>query len=558
MTGLSVLKKIVLPAGFMLAGGILSFFLRYEQTFDFLNYHYYNGFAFLNGRVGVDVAPAGVNTYFNPLLDVVTYVLVNAFNAAPGAYALSRGLPFGALMYVLYRLARTLSLNNVQAAAALAVSATGFATWFQIGTATNETETALLILASLLILAETFPDVSIKRAFFSALLSGMAAGLKMTAGVYCVASAAALVLFCKKLKRPAFALGVFAAGGLAGFLITNGFWMALMTRLYANPFFPFLNGVFHSPYGESDTYSFRALFAGRSLFETVFLPFYMAGHARFSYLGNIVFSDFRFAVAMVALLAYAVKTVLSGANDKTAFCVVWGAVAYVAWLECFSVVRYLIPVETLACVLMTKGFFYFRPQKGSLKEVFYAAAGVVLSFAFLMTPFQSDAWGHRRGFEKVFETPDVVLPPNAVLMLINAPNAAYGAALARKTPSVRLVGKTISEEKSNPWYFTQNTKFSADMRAIVEETPSEKLFYWISSPMPALLRPDKTVCREYGMVYSSRRDKKRVDKEAFLTERGGAKGFHLICAPVGEKEKLSNANGFVLDENTPVFEGGFL
>jgi len=142
--------------------------------------------------------------------------------------------------------------------------------------------------------------------------------------------------------------------------------------------------------------------------------------------------------------------------------------------------------------------------------------------------------------------------------LINAPNSAYAAALARKTPSVRLIGKTISEEKSNPWYFTQDTKFSADMREFLEKTPSDRLFYWISSQMPALRRPKGTVCREYGMVYSPRRDEKRVDEKDFLAERGAGPGFHLICAPVGEKERLSEAAGFVLDEKKPVFEGNFL
>ena len=41
----------------LFSGVILSVVLKYELHWDFINYHYFNGFAFATGRLGYDIAP---------------------------------------------------------------------------------------------------------------------------------------------------------------------------------------------------------------------------------------------------------------------------------------------------------------------------------------------------------------------------------------------------------------------------------------------------------------------------------------------------------------------
>ncbi len=48
---------------------------RPDSYWDTRNYHIYNAYAFLNGRVGFDLAPAMMQSYFNPLLDVPYYLM---------------------------------------------------------------------------------------------------------------------------------------------------------------------------------------------------------------------------------------------------------------------------------------------------------------------------------------------------------------------------------------------------------------------------------------------------------------------------------------------------
>ena len=53
---------------------------KFEIIWDFANYHYYNAYAFLNNRLNYDIAPASVNTFFNPLIELPLYFLIQKFN----------------------------------------------------------------------------------------------------------------------------------------------------------------------------------------------------------------------------------------------------------------------------------------------------------------------------------------------------------------------------------------------------------------------------------------------------------------------------------------------
>jgi hypothetical protein len=47
-------------------------------NWDLQNYHFYNGWAFVHGRLGWDLAPAQIQTLHNPLLDLPFYGTVAA------------------------------------------------------------------------------------------------------------------------------------------------------------------------------------------------------------------------------------------------------------------------------------------------------------------------------------------------------------------------------------------------------------------------------------------------------------------------------------------------
>src|SRR5215470_11643374 len=47
-----------------------------DLNWDVLNYHFYNGYALLTGRLDQDLAPAQVQTFFNPLMDLPLYLAI--------------------------------------------------------------------------------------------------------------------------------------------------------------------------------------------------------------------------------------------------------------------------------------------------------------------------------------------------------------------------------------------------------------------------------------------------------------------------------------------------
>src|SRR5205085_8679800 len=90
------------------------------------------------------------------------------------------------------------------------------------------------------------------------------------------------------------------AGGLAGFAIFEGFWMAEMFRLTANPLFPYYNQYFHSPLALSAPY--RDLrFIPRTLEHQLFFPLLFSIDWRVA--DDLPFRDIRVGVAYVLLIA---------------------------------------------------------------------------------------------------------------------------------------------------------------------------------------------------------------------------------------------------------------
>src|SRR5262249_35422044 len=58
------------------ANAIFAVLLGKEMNWDLLNYHFYNGYALLHGRHDLDLAPAQVQTFLNPLVDVPLYLAI--------------------------------------------------------------------------------------------------------------------------------------------------------------------------------------------------------------------------------------------------------------------------------------------------------------------------------------------------------------------------------------------------------------------------------------------------------------------------------------------------
>jgi hypothetical protein len=74
--------------------GLVSWRRGQDANWDLQNYHYYNAWALLTGRLDRDIAAAQLQTYLNPLLDVPFYLMVAA-DWPPRLIAFALAVPAG-------------------------------------------------------------------------------------------------------------------------------------------------------------------------------------------------------------------------------------------------------------------------------------------------------------------------------------------------------------------------------------------------------------------------------------------------------------------------------
>lgn len=437
----------------LVLGASASIFLSNEMVWDFANYHYYNAFAFLHDRLELDIVPASVNTFFNPLIDLPLYYAITYFNDFPKIIYALQGLNTGFLMFALFKIfalfwdiQRPVYIAVVLFAVFLSVC--GQATFIQIGTSTNEIQIACLCLWSLYILFKMikFPQKQVwERFLFSGLIMGIALGLKGTALTWCLSSG--LMLFCAwpYLLPPPHRfqnITLFAIGGLSGFLIVNGWWMLHLWELYQNPFFPFLNGIFHSPYFDDFNYTDRRFLPPD--FQTAMIyPFVWFGNPHRIYEENLY--DFRLTIYYLLLLfipLYLVfkrrlRQTLQNCPLEVSF-YIFMLLSYVLWLSIFSIYRYFVVYETLGSVLLLKAGFRFAPQK-NVPLIFYLTGGILFLYILIATPLMYFNFPRMREKQFVWVEP-VRLPENTLVKLYGFPTAAVIVELFKNNPTVRATG----------------------------------------------------------------------------------------------------------------------
>src|SRR5205814_4678725 len=82
-------------------GALASVFLGQDANWDLRNYHLYNGYAALHGRFPADLAPANLQSWINPTLDIpYAWLALGPLAAHPEILTAFMGLWYGALLAV--------------------------------------------------------------------------------------------------------------------------------------------------------------------------------------------------------------------------------------------------------------------------------------------------------------------------------------------------------------------------------------------------------------------------------------------------------------------------
>jgi hypothetical protein len=368
-----------------------------DMSWDFRNYHWYIPYAFLNGRMGTDVAVAHQASYYNPLLDVPFYLLATHTRAWSALGTL--GAVQGANIVPLYLISRSLlqTENRKLAAGVLSVVCmTGGLSVGLSGTTYYDTVMSVFVLSGLAILitqrdALEF-DSPLKGAALTAVagfLVGMAVGLKLPEAPYALGFAAMAALLPGDFKHRSTRL---LAGGAAGTLavaIFAGLWMIKIWHLTGNPLFPYFNDHFHSTLALPADY--RDLRFVPTTWQNILLfPLLFSIDWRIA--DDLPFTDVRVGVAYIFILITLVLWLFRRrardplmAQDGTVALLGFAAVSYIAWLLIFAIYRYVVLLEMIAPLLIVAAVGTWRiPQVSRI-----TAIGAILLFSVACTRYDT-------------------------------------------------------------------------------------------------------------------------------------------------------------------------
>jgi hypothetical protein len=286
-----------------------NYLLGKEMAFDLLNYHLYAGFSAINDRFGQDYFAAGPQAYFNPYAYLPFYALVRAGLPALAIASLLAAV-HSVILWLTFELGVAIcAAEDGRTRTAMGICAVALAymnpiLMQQFGSSFADITTAELVLAGWLLLAGAVSTPRVVRVICAGLIIGAACALKLTNSIHAIA-AVAVLMFLPLPPRDRLRQGVVYAVSLAiGFALVAAPWSYRLERMFGNPLFPMMNGVFRSPeFTTEPLRNFR--FLPDTLAEALWRPFAMLDPMQMVH-DELRAPDLRYAVLVIlaALLLF--------------------------------------------------------------------------------------------------------------------------------------------------------------------------------------------------------------------------------------------------------------
>jgi hypothetical protein len=455
----SLLADTALLVACVVTAGAVSLLLGQDANWDLQNYHFYNPWAWWNGRIfDRDIAAAQLQTYHNPLLDMPFYAMVAA-DWPPRAIAFALAVPAGIAAFFLAKLLpllfadlpRTERRVAVVASFAIGVtSAMGIAT---LGTTMNEWPLVALTMPALWLVVRALVNSPAQPLQWTTLvgaglLCGLASGVKLTAAMFAVALCMALLLRGPHtglaLRRNFRESVVFGLAVLAALALSYGPWGYQLWVHYASPIFPYGNEWIDSPWWVKYQVIGRR-YGPHTLAAWLQFPFDLLNPKPF-YVVEVPYRDARMPILYAfALFGAAVwisirmkgrdalpRPAHAGVSRAWRFLSIFFIISFLLWTAQHSVYRYLIALDLLSGALIVT--LIFRNLKDG-----HASAVVVVLAVLLVATTRYATWG-RVGFgDRWFDVKVPELESNAMVVLATDAPMAYVLPLI-VPPTARNVG----------------------------------------------------------------------------------------------------------------------
>ncbi|MGH8079002.1 MAG: hypothetical protein ACREP7_00415 [Lysobacter sp.] len=405
--------------------------LRQDANWDLRNYHLYTPLAWMEGRLDADIAPAQLQTWHNPIVDIPFALMVRAgLGGVP--ITLWLAIPSLLALYFGLRLLDTLmpaQRSRVRTWIAGFVIMTGAAVYPGTAAIFNDHIVGALVLAALYWWAVSQHKRGPLAIWLPiGLLAGAAAGFKLTGVTYCLGFIAAALVAGPVRQLPA-RIGALALGGGLAVAVCWGPWGWYLWQHHGNPLFPYFNQWFLSP--DSVAEPWRDLrYLPKSTAEIFNAPFRLLRRSRdFS---EPLLADPRVLLGLCALAAWiwlrrdraavseratdthpAADSELIAA-ERNAAALRWPllafvAVSYFSWLIVYSIYRYLLPLEVLFSLLIV----------GVVSMLFarrWTRTAMLVAMVLVIAPTKHPNWGRDPYRSPMIEVKFPALPKDSIVL----------------------------------------------------------------------------------------------------------------------------------------------
>ncbi|CAN5357726.1 hypothetical protein BH09PSE6_BH09PSE6_32090 [soil metagenome] len=443
---------VIVSALVCLACGLRSLALGQDTAWDLLNYHLYAPWAWWQGRLELDLAPAQLQSYFAPFGDLPMWLLLqlDAPRLAGFLMGALHGLAFALVALVALQV---LPAQRHRAALAAALGLAGlFSVTFlsELGGSMGNNTSALPLLASVLLVLEGQREQGRRSVLLHAAAGvclGVGEAMKLTNAPFALALAAAILLFGSgsfgvRLRK----VSLLSAAAVLIFAVLAGPWFLAVWHGFGNPVMPQANGWFHAPLADTTPFGdLRWMPTGwleRLTWPIVFtLHPQRVGEEGLRQLLWLALPAVGLAVIVRALSrrTRSARAAPLAADRPVALLAGFFVFAFVLWMQLFSIHRYLVVLELLGPILVWLGLRWCWPTTAGRR----VAIATLLACSLAGWAGQGE-WGHEDWAEHAFaiEAPPLADAARTTALLVGPEPQAWRATLL--PPELAWIGVATS------------------------------------------------------------------------------------------------------------------
>ncbi len=362
---------------------VVNWLMGKDINADFIAYHMYAAHALLGGHHQSDFMAAGPQSYLNPAGYVPFYLMLKA-NWPALLVSTVMATVHSLNLVVLWKLCRDhlfaqATYRNALSFLAVMLGAISPVFFATLGSSFLDPMLSVLVLGGLLLIAQasTSQPSRARLLLGAGLLFGVAAGLKLTNGIFAVAALIAIQTLHGTLYLRIQRAAMFSLAVLAGLAMASGWWSWMLWEQFGNPVFPLFNGIFKSPDFPAVSVT-HDRFAPHGIWDFLMLPLRMMKMNSGIYV-EILAPDIRAGVLLIlagatALVATYRRTRAASVNPVPVSAVAIQVAIFflVAWALLFGTSgngRYAIPLLLLLGPLIVYLLHFCFRREGSTLAV---------------------------------------------------------------------------------------------------------------------------------------------------------------------------------------------